>query len=100
MRLFREVTKVITGQAPAPQMKQRRRREDTGRATFQMAARNIMSRTIRLRAEAYAAATAYLWDTLDWLSQWHADPLTHYDPGGEVDDDANASPSNHLSLHL
>src|SRR5713101_8130656 len=75
-RQFRELGKTITDKAPAPEPKQRRRRtEDTGRAAFQMAARKIMHRTVRLPADAYAAATACLWDTLDWLNQWHSDPL-------------------------
>jgi hypothetical protein len=62
-----------------------------------MATTKIMRRTIRLRAEAYAAATAYLWETLDWLNQWHSDPLTHYEPASE---DVDPSPSDPLSLHL
>jgi hypothetical protein len=98
VRLFRQAKKALTGEAPpAPQPKQRRRTEDTGRAAFQMAARRIMRRTIRLRAEAYAAATGYLWDTLDWINQWHSDPVPHYEPPSE---DVDASPSNPLSLHL
>jgi hypothetical protein len=62
-----------------------------------MAARKIMRRAVRLPAEAYARATACLWDTLDWFNQWHSDPLTHYEPASE---DVDATPPNHLSLHL
>jgi hypothetical protein len=95
-KLFREVKTALTCKAPAPQPS-RRRTEDTGRAAFQMAARKIMRRAVRFQTQAYAAASAYLWDTLDWLNQWHSDPLTHYDPASE---DVDTGPSNHLSLHL
>jgi len=101
MQLFRDVNKAITSAAAAPQPKQRpRRTEETGRAAFHMAARKIMRRTARLPAEAYAAATACLWDTLNWLNQWHSDPLINHEPATEVDADVDASPSNYLSLHL
>jgi hypothetical protein len=100
MQLFREVKKAITREVPAPQPTPRRRKEDTGRAAFQMAARKITCRAVRIPAEAYAAATAYLWDTLDWLHQWHSDLLAHHEPASEIDDDVHADPSNHLSLHL
>jgi type IV secretory pathway TraG/TraD family ATPase VirD4 len=60
----------------------RRRTEETGRAAFKMAARNIMRRTIRLPAAAYAAV-AFLSDTLDWLNPWHHDTAST----SELDDD-------------
>src|SRR5664279_1180109 len=72
-RQFREMVKAITNKTPAPEPTQpRRRREDTGRAAFRMAAGKIMRRAVRIPAAAYAAAT-YLWDTLDWLNPWQND---------------------------
>jgi hypothetical protein len=52
-----------------------------------------MRRTLRLPAEAYARATAYLADTLDWLNLWH-----HHD---EVFTEEIQPPAaNHLHPHL
>jgi hypothetical protein len=53
----------------APEVK-RKRREEAGRA-FRMTARKLLQRVVRIPAEAYARATTYLADTLDWLNQWH-----------------------------
>jgi hypothetical protein len=69
-QLFRHVKNVLTANdAPAPEVK-RKRREETGRA-FQMTARKLVRRAVRIPAEAYVRATAYLADTFDWLNQWH-----------------------------
>lgn len=76
---------------PAPEMK-RKRREETGRA-FRMTARKIMRRTVRLPAEAYARATAYLADTLDWLNLWH-----HNDE--QFTEEIQSAASDHLYPHL
>ena len=54
---------------PAPEVK-RKRREETVQA-FRMTARKLLHRMVRIPAEAYTRATAYLADTLDWLNQWH-----------------------------
>jgi hypothetical protein len=54
---------------PAPEVK-RKRREETVQA-FRMTARKLLRRVVRIPAEAYTRATAYLADTLDWLKQWH-----------------------------
>ena len=52
-----------------------------------------MRRAARIPVEAYATATAYLTDTLDWLNQWHQ----HDD---EANDDFRSAPSDHLYPHL
>jgi hypothetical protein len=77
----------------APQPTRRRRTEDTGRAAFKLAAGKMMRRAVRIPAEAFATATGYLADTLDWLNQWH-----QHDE--EACDDVRASPSDHLYPHL
>lgn len=94
-RLFRDLAKALTPKAPAPEPEPRARRkgdEDTGRA-FRMTARQIMRRAARIPAEAYAKATAYLADTLDWLNQWHhtADDFT---------EDVQPAPTDYLYPHL
>jgi hypothetical protein len=90
------LTRPIPAAPPAPR---RRRSEDTGKAAFQRAAKNIVRRAVRLPVDAFSAATGYLWDTLDWLNQWHSDPLDPSDPANDVGEDIQAGPSNHLSLH-
>jgi alkylation response protein AidB-like acyl-CoA dehydrogenase len=54
---------------PVPQ---RRRRGETGRG-FGLAARAVLHHTVRVPPQAYAAATAFLADTLDWLQLWQGD---------------------------
>lgn len=93
-RQFREMVKAITRKPPAPEPTQpRRRTEDTGRSAFRMAARKIVRRAARLPPEAYAVATAYLSNTLDWLNEWH-----HHD--SDVHEDFQPAPSDHLYPHL
>jgi hypothetical protein len=90
-RLFREMKIALTGkEEPAPDVK-RKRRDETTRA-FHMTARNLVRRTVRLPAKAYAKATAYLADTLDWLNLWH-----HHDPLAQ---DVQPAPTEHLYPHL
>jgi len=67
--LFRAVKNAVTRNRPAAPEMRRKRREETGRA-FRMTARKLVRRVTRIPAEAYARATAYLADTLDWLNQW------------------------------
>ena len=81
--------------APAPQ-RRRSSSEDTGQAAFRMAARKIMRRVGRLPAEAYAAASAYLFDTLDWMNPWHHEP----DPQDCPEADETATPQGYLYPHL
>jgi len=67
---FREAVKAITGRdedEPPPVL--RRRSGETGRG-FAMAAKAALRRAVRVPPEVYAAATAYLSDTLDWLNLW------------------------------
>ena len=91
-RQFRELVKAMTHSPPAPEPQPRRRRtDDTGRAAFRTAAGKIVRRAARLPAAAHAAAT-YLWDTLDWLNQWH-----HQD---DIAEDVQPAPSEHLYPHL
>jgi hypothetical protein len=95
-REFRALVRAITHHAPAPQPTARRRStEDTGKA-FRMTARKIMRRTARIPSAAYAAATSYLWDTLDWLNP------CRYEVGsaGEPDEDLQHGEQHHLSPHL
>lgn len=92
-QLFRDLKNALTGKddQPAPEVK-RKRREETGRA-FRMTARKLMRRTIRLPRQAFARATAYLADTLDWLNLWHH----HDDIAEEIQP---ATTRDHLYPHL
>lgn len=93
-QLFRDVKAAVTEKPPEPQQTTRRRsRGETGSAAFKMAASNIMHRAARIPAEAYATATAYLMDTLDWLNQWH-----HHDD--DQNEDFRAASNDHLYPHL
>jgi hypothetical protein len=89
-QLFRDVRATLTPPAPAPEPKPKRRK-DTGRA-FRMTAKKIMRRASRIPAAAYATATAYLSDTLDWLNLWH-----HHD---EVNEDIQPAHTDYLYPHL
>lgn len=92
-QMFREVVKALTGNAPAPVPKSRRRTtDDTGRA-FTAAARKILRRAVRLPAAAYAA-TVFLSETLDWLNPWHHETAT------EPDENFQPPPQPHLYPHL
>jgi len=55
-----------------------------------------MRRVGRLPAEAYAAASAYLFDTLDWMNPWHHEP----DPQDCPEADETATPQGYLYPHL
>jgi len=91
-RQFRELVRAITRKPLAPQPAARRRRaEDTGKA-FRMAARKIICRAVCLPAEAYAVATAYISDTLDWFNPWQ-----HQDREAEEN---CTPPSSDLYPHL
>jgi hypothetical protein len=84
--------KAITGNAPAPQPKKRRRTEETGRAAFKMAAKRIMRRAVTVPV--IADAVEFLSDTLDWLNPYWNAALD------EPVDDFQRSEQNDLSLHL
>jgi len=92
-RQFRAVMKALTrAPEPRPQARRRRRTEETGRA-FRMTARKLLRRAVRIPVEAYARATGYLADTLDWLNLWH-----HGDQ--HFTEDVHHAPSDHLYPHL
>jgi hypothetical protein len=90
-QLFRDVKIALTGKdEPAPEVK-RKRRDETTRA-FRMTAGKLVRRAVRLPAKAYAKATAYLADTLDWLNLW-------YDHD-HIPQDVEPAPTEHLYPHL
>ena len=90
-QLFKDLKNVLTrGGRPAPLVR-RKRREDTGRLFTK--AKSILRRMPQFPAQAYAAATAYLSDTLDWLNLWHQNS----DAGSEQ---CEAAPKDHLYPHL
>jgi hypothetical protein len=89
-QLFRAVKNALT-RHDGPQEVKRKRREETGRA-FRMTARKLLRRVARLPVEAYARATTYLADTLDWLNQWH-----HHDD--HLTEDANPAVNDDLYPH-
>ena len=92
--LFRGAIKAITRRAEDdPPPPHRRGGRDT-RTLFPAAARQIMRRTARVPAQAYAAASAYLADTLDWLNLW----ADEFDSGAELKDGVDAK--KHLSPHI
>jgi hypothetical protein len=90
-QLFREVKALLTAEAPAPQLR-RRRRGETDRA-FQIAAYKLMHRVAHIPLEAYARATHYLADTLDWLNQWH-----HHD--NDTHDEFQSTPNDRIYPQL
>jgi hypothetical protein len=83
--LFRGVVKAITRRAEDDPPPQRRRGGGGTRTLFPAAARKIMRRTVRVPAQAYAAASAYLADTLDWLNLWGEEMDTDSEPGADSD---------------
>jgi hypothetical protein len=92
--LFRGVGKAIARRAEDDPPPPRRRGGGDTRTLFPAAARKIMRRTARVPGQAYAAASAYLADTLDWLNLW----------GDELDSDAelkgDIDAKKHLSPHV
>jgi hypothetical protein len=92
--LFRDAIKALTRRADDEPQPRRSRRGETDRA-FVMAAKAIARRAVQLPSEAYAVATAFLSDTLDWLNLWH------HDSAGtdEFEDDIHTD-TKHLSHHL
>jgi hypothetical protein len=81
---FREAVKAVTGRdEDEPQPVSRRRSGETDRG-FAMAAKAALRRAVRVPADAYAAVTAYLSDTLDWLNLWESN--------AESSDDLDSEP--------
>jgi hypothetical protein len=90
--MFRQAVKAITRRTedePRPQT--RRRRGESDRA-FRMTARAALRRVAR--PQAFASATAYLADTLDWLNLW-----ANGNDDSELCDNSDAI-RNDLSLRL
>jgi len=91
-RQFRQLAQSLTPrEGPAPQPSQRRRRTEETRGGFNLAARQIMRRAVRLPAAAFAAV-AYPSDTLDWLNLWHQADQLH--------DEFEPAQPQHLYPHL
>jgi hypothetical protein len=65
-----------------------------GQTSLAAAAKEIMLRVVR--PDTYAAATAYLSDTLDWLNLWQANEI---EDDGALDDDYDTQ-QNYSSPHL
>src|SRR5271170_6607257 len=99
---FRQAWKALLRRDPALRPKPKwRKKGDTGRAAFDTAknrvrnppppcrysALKIMRRPSRIPAQAYAATTAYLSDTLDWMNLWQSN--NSMDGSSELDDNYN-----------
>jgi hypothetical protein len=78
----------MTG-ARAPEL--RRHSGETGKA-FRMAAKAAMRRAARIPAEAYAMATGYLCDALDWTN-----PYGDMDDSRDLDDSCTTQQDRHFS---
>jgi hypothetical protein len=93
--LFRQAVKAITrreaDESPAP----RRRSGETDKA-FVMAARATLRRAASIPRQAYATATAFLADTLDWLNLWQDNAAS----ADQLDNETNNPDTNYTSLHL
>ena len=61
-----------------------------------MAARATLRRAVSIPREAYAAATAFLADTLDWLNLWQ----DNAENADQLDNETNNPDTNYTSLHL
>ncbi|MGE4046253.1 MAG: hypothetical protein AB7F35_15460 [Acetobacteraceae bacterium] len=113
--LFRSVAKAITREEEEPKPEPRRRRSGETEGDFRKLGRKLARRfdphksfrrlakkaarrrhrTMKLPAEAYTGAHAYLSHTLDWLNLWHHDAAASSEFSSSFD--AN---SDHLSPHL
>jgi hypothetical protein len=95
-QLFRTVAKTALRpieEEPAPP---RRRSGETDKKAFRLAAKTVLRRVVQIPADAYAATTLYLAETLDWLNLWEANSLHD---GGDLDSDNNTK-QNYSSPHL
>jgi hypothetical protein len=93
--VFRAAVKAITRRDEDESPRPRRRSGETDKA-FIMAARATFRRAVAIPIEAYAAATAFLADTLDWLNLWQ----DNAESADQLDNETNNPDTNHTSLHL
>lgn len=90
LSLFRRAARALSRRAaPSPEKSRRRRSGEAAGSAFRKTATRI---AIRVPA-AYAAAGAFLSDTLDWLNLWH-------DNEAGLDDGFEQPSPNHLFPHL
>ena len=71
-RLFRAAVKAVMRRDANPQPKPRRRSGGETRHAFGLA-KAMLRRAVSLPPEAYAAATGFLSDALDWFDLWWRD---------------------------
>lgn len=92
--LFRAAAKGVSQRAQSPQPKAKRRSGGDARGAFGMAAKPTLCRAATGQKQSYAAAAAFLSDTLDWLNLWQ----DNLDYGNELD--VSNTEQNYLSPHL
>ena len=72
--MFRNAVKAVTRRDDDEPPPPRRRRGDTDtEKAFTISAKAVLRRTFRIPEEAYAAATDFLFDTLDCMNPWPND---------------------------
>jgi len=71
--LFRQAKTALTNRSSGPQPGKRRRKEESGRAVFTMAAVKIIRRTARWPENSVAVEDAF--DNLAWLHLWQGSAL-------------------------
>jgi hypothetical protein len=93
--LFREAAGILTRhESDELKPETRRGRGETDRG-FHMAAKTTLQRAVRMPADAYSAATAFLADARDWLNLWHDDTASIDDPNSGC----HHPYTNHLHPH-
>jgi hypothetical protein len=94
-QLFRPAAKAITGGEDEPQPQPKKRKSGETEKGFNMAAR-AATVSNGLVPDAYAAATGYLFATLDWLNPFH----NAADNFAEIDNSFDNSHSSFPTLDL
>jgi hypothetical protein len=96
-REFSRAMKALTQRddEPKPQPRRKKSGQDTT-GGFTLAARQIMSRKVRLPVAAYAVAIEFLADTLDWLNPFHHDEFD----GAVIDQEFQPREHDQFSHHL
>ena len=93
--MFRAAVKAITRREEDESPPPRRRSGETDKA-FIMAARATLRRAVAIPIDAYAAATAFLADTLDWLNLWQDNAANT----GELDNEIHCPDTDDHRLQL